>query len=662
MTEPQPQTPAKNSYTPHPYVAGRDAVLRLLADWRAERSGIPRTVALTGTPGAGRTRLVTGFIMLCDDEFRQRLPLTDMDPAIIPPDLPTAPLVPRPGRLTVEDFPGALAHHLGLATPPEGPARMRELGAGLAALSEPVTIVVPDIDHADRRAADGSARLVRDVLRPLAATDNVRLLLDLPRELVGELTRDLPADDILVIDVDDPQWWNADGLAGQVETALDPQLGAPELPFTTDPAERTALAAAITRRAGNNVLVMDLVVRGLFAAPDDFACATPDDEQRLPVTVGAALMWHAERTGTTPETLHTALAPLALTAADSLPESMWRRLVDAVNDTGTDPAALLGTSALEPFVSREEPRGAEARLKLVHPVLGTEVLSVLKNVPDQQSRIAVSLLQTVPEQDWARADSYVKDHIAEHTLQAGLLPRLLTDPGLFVHADPVRLLAAVSAVPVESLGAPAHTYLRTAPLFIRTGAHPPQRAALLETAFLQDGLDEFAEAIRRLPVDLPWQTLWTLPVPGVRGISSGTLLPPENADESGPVQLAKAAAVLVVPATTPGALPLQEGSEAGLLVRDLNRPVPLDTTDLTANSDRLGLTAEDVRRAAPLAFDVGPHAVQVWDRKDDRELTTFHSAEPIVDADISPDDVLLVATESCATALRVRRALSSILT
>lgn len=656
MTEPHIQT----GYTPHPYVGGRDVVLRLLADWRAERSGIPRTVVLTGSPGAGRTRLMAGFVMLCDEEFRQRLPLAEMDPATVPPDLPTAPLLPRPDRLTVEEFPLALANNLGLAAPPEGTARMAQFGASLAALSDPVTIAVPDIDLADRRAVNGSARLVREVLKPLAANDNVRLLLELPRELVEELTWELPADAALVIDVDDPQWWDADGLAGQVEAALDPRLGAPELPFTTDTTARTALAAAIARRAGNNVLVMDLVVRGIFALPQDFTPTAPGIDEQLPETVSAALTWHAERVGAAPEALHTALAPLALTAADGLYESLWRCLVAAVDESGTDAVALFETPALEPFVTREERRGEDARLKLVHPAVGAAVLTGLQSVATMQYRIAVALLETVPEQNWARADTYVKGHIAEHTLEAGLLPQLLTDPGLFVHADPVRLLAAVSAVPFESLGAPARTYLRTAPLFVRTGAQPPLRAALLETAFLQDGLDDYAKAVQALPVDLPWQTLWTLSVPSIRGLSAGTLLPPEDPDGSGAVRLAQAAAVLVAPVSTPGALALEKGGEAGLLIRDLNRSVPLDTSDLDPDSDRIALPSEEVRKAAPLAFDLGPHTVQVWDRADDRELTTFHSSEPIVDADISPDGVLLVATENRATALRIRRAPSPI--
>ncbi|MEV8310491.1 hypothetical protein AB0P36_24840 [Streptomyces flavidovirens] len=126
----------------------------------------------------------------------------------------------------------------------------------------------------------------------------------------------------------------------------------------------------------------------------------------------------------------------------------------------------------------------------------------------------MALLDAVPNQPWGRADPYVRDHIAGHTLEAGLLPQLLTDPGLFVHADPVRLRAAIEAVPTEGLGAAARSYLRTAPLLTRTEAPAQLRAALLETAFVEDGLPEYAAAVHRLGIDLPWQTFWSLPLPG----------------------------------------------------------------------------------------------------------------------------------------------------
>lgn len=89
----------------------------------------------------------------------------------------------------------------------------------------------------------------------------------------------------------------------------------------------------------------------------------------------------------------------------------------------------------------------------------------------------------------------------------------------------------------------------------------------------------------------------------------------------------------------------------GLLVHDLNRPALLDAVEL----DRLAPASEEARAAAPLALDPRPHAIEVWDRTEERALTTFHSEQPIVDADLSPEGVLLVVTENSVTALSIRR-------
>lgn len=76
---------AAAGYAPHPYVGGRTAAFRALAAWRMRWPGAPRVIVLTGNPGSGRSRLVTGFLMMCDPGYRKQLPLDDLDPATVPP-------------------------------------------------------------------------------------------------------------------------------------------------------------------------------------------------------------------------------------------------------------------------------------------------------------------------------------------------------------------------------------------------------------------------------------------------------------------------------------------------------------------------------------------------------------------------------------------------
>ncbi|WP_030676660.1 hypothetical protein [Streptomyces rimosus] len=671
-------------YPPHPYIGGRTAVLRALAAWRMQWPGAPRVVMLTGSPGSGRSRVVTGFLMLCDPEYRKQLPVDDLDPTIVPPDLP-APAVPDPRGLTADQFLWTIADHYGLSA-----GRTADIVPELAAAPDPVTVVVPDVDRAGPvRAADEPARLVRDVLKPLAAAGTVQLLADVPRELAAEVIESLPAGQGQVIDLDEPRWADPAGLVLQVETSLDPRFGAPALPCTEDPGARRALAEAVAGRAGDSRLTAQLVVQCILMRPEGF---DPADTSLLPGNAGEALDWHARRLGADPQTLRLMLAPPALAEGDGLPIELWGALANAVAGRDMSREIADGMLLAGPFVEPvkvpvKEPvqvpvQGASAEqdgeatdsrmlLRLVHPGVADAVRAGLADVRDAQTRIAMALLEAVPQQDWSRADPYVRNHLAAHTLAAGLLPQLLTDPALFAHADPVTLRTAVEAVPYDALGAPARTYLRTAPLLTRSQAPVGMRAALLETAFVEDGLGPYADALHALDLDLPWRTLWSVPLPGVTGVTvgslpqapaDGTAADPgpadggqENSASSGASAAASAAlpvAVVLVPEDTPGsrAVPADDAGAGGsaVLVHQLLSPGYVD-----ADPALVLRPSEDVRAASPLALSRGVDYLRVWDRQRKTVVAALISDTPFTGADLSPDGVLVVATARGVKALRI---------
>ncbi|MHA5054103.1 ATP-binding protein [Streptomyces sp. SD15] len=630
---------APDGYAPHPYIGGRTAVLRALAAWRAEWPSIPRVLVLTGNPGSGRSHLITGFLMLCDPEYRKRLPLDDLHPSTVPPERP-APAVPGAAGMTAAQVIWLLADHFGLEADD-----VSSVFTELAALAGPVTVVVPDVDRAGPVRTTGEpARLTQEVLKPLAAIETVHLLTEMPRRLADEFAAGLPVGTVQVIDLDAPQWADPQSLVLQAEALLNPQLGAPDMPFTTDTATRRSLAEAVGRRAGTSPLTVELAVQSILTSPGTVA---PRDDALLPSSIGQALDLHARRLGADPQTLRHLLAPLALAEGDGLPVDIWARLVNAV--AGKDMSGVIaGSSALTgPFVQSlqsDGDGGTRTLLQLLHPAIGDEIRAGLPNVRAAQTQIAMALLEAVPEQAWSKADPYVRDHIAGHTLEAGLLPQLLTDPGLFVHADPVPLRAAVEAIPIAELGAPARTYLRTAPLLTRTQAPAMLRAALLETAFVEDGLPDYADAIHRLGLNLPWQTVWSLPVPGITAVTVGSLPRPE-----GP---ATPVAVLVVPAGTPGAHPVGEpgaGDRSAVLVHSL-----AGGTDTVPDLTQVLRPSEDERAAAPLELSRGADYLRVWDRASEVVVATLLSDTPFTAADLSPYGILLVATERGAKALRIR--------
>ncbi|MEV0374040.1 ATP-binding protein [Streptomyces sp. NPDC050636] len=681
-------------YAPHPFVGGRTAVLRALAAWRMRWPGAPRVIVLTGSPGSGRSRLVTGFLMLCDPEYRKRLPLDDLDPATVPPELP-APAVPNPEGLTAAQLLWTIADHFELSA-----GRAEDIFTELGAREEPVTIVVPDVDRAGPvRAAEEPARLVEDVLEPLAATETVHLLADVPRELATELAGSLPRGQVQIIDLDEPEWADPEGLALHAETALYAATESPERPYTTDPDARRTLAEAIARRADGNRLTVQLAVQSLLMQPEGF---DPSDESQLPATVGEALDLHARRLGADPQTLRLILAPLAFAEGQGLPVQLLGTLAGAVAGRDMSQDIADGMMLAAPFIQpvevadgdghsgddgdgagsdAEESAGAGGRtlLRLIHHGIADEIRAGLPDGRDAQTKIAMALLEAVPEQDWSKADPYIRDHLAAHTLEAGLLPQLLTDPGLFAHADPVSLRAAVEAVPLEQLGAPARTYLRIAPLLTRTQAPADMRAALLETAFVEDGLAPWAEALHGLGFALPWRTLWSLPLTGAGAVTVGSLPPqgesvPQQRSESetatdgaaaggesdGPpgATAARPVAAVLVPEGTPGSRPLpraegeaSEGGGAAFLIHDLLRPGYVDT-----DPTLVVRPSEDERAAAPFGISRGADYLRVWARASQEVVAALVSDTPFTGADLSPDGVLVVATERGVNARQITAA------
>ncbi|GCD42614.1 ATP-binding protein [Streptomyces paromomycinus] len=674
-------------YAPHPYIGGRTAVLRALAAWRMQWPGAPRVVVLTGSPGSGRSHLVAGFLMLCDPEHRKRLPLDDLDPTTVPPDLP-APAVPTPEGRTAGQVLWALAGHFGLDA-----TCGADIVSGLAAAAEPVTVVVPDVDRAGPvRAADEPARLVRDVLKPLAETGTVQLLADVPRALAAEVIAALPSGQGQIIDLDEPRWADPEGLVHQVETSLAPAAGAPPLPYTEDPGARRALAEAVAERADGNRLTAQLAVRCVLMRPEGF---DPAAGSQLPGSVDEALDLHARRMGADPQTLRLILAPLALAEGAGLPLGLWGPLASAVAGRDLTREIADGMLLAGPFV--EAAKGAQDAgdagdadgagrelLRLVHPGVADAVRAGLADARDAQTRIAMALLEAVPEQDWSRADPYVRDHLAAHTLAAGLLPQLLTDPGLFAHADPVSLRTAVEAVPYETLGAPARTYLRTAPLLTRPRTSVVMRAALLETAFVEDGLGPYADAVHALGLRLPWRTLWSVPLPGVTGVTVGSLprtpaaggvggtdpvgTDPVGTDLAGtdlagtdlagtdPAVAALPVVAFVVPEGTPGSRTVRAKTGAGaeeaggsaVLVHQLLGPGLVN-----ADPAQVLHPSEGIRAAAPLALNQDADCVRVWDRQRTEVVAALVGDVPLTGADLSPEGVLVVATERGVKALQI---------
>ncbi|MEU6846180.1 SUKH-4 family immunity protein [Streptomyces sp. NPDC046716] len=483
---------AQTGYAPHPFIGGRGAALRTLAAWRAVAPGAPRVTLLTGSPGCGSSRLLTGFLMLCAPDYRARIDLNALDPWTVPPELPE-PAVASAAGLTPAQLLWVFADHFGLDV-----ARTAEVYEALGTAER--VIVVSDVDRAGPvRAGRGPLSTARELLVPLASVPSVRLLAEVPREVAAEITAALPLGTAAIVDLDAPEYADPAGLVLQAEAALDPAGGAPQLPYAADPASRRALAQALAAGAAGAVassrLTLQLSVSGLLLAPHP-----PLDTRYVPTGLDAALDLHAFRLGGEPATLRAILTPLALAEGDGLPLPLWAPLASAL--AGRDLAADIaqGKALVGPFVTAVDGEGDAQSIALAHPALGEAILAQLPDVRAAQLVLAMELLELIPEQGWSQAGPYVRDGVVGHVLGAGQLPRLLNDASLMAHADPVVLRAAVeefaTAESAGQLPPPARAYQRVAPLLTRSQAGPAERAAMLAAAFEEDGLEECARTLR----------------------------------------------------------------------------------------------------------------------------------------------------------------------
>ncbi len=482
------------AYEPHPFIGGRASALRALAAWRAAAPDAPRVALLTGSPGCGSSRLLTGFLMLCDPGYRERIDLSRLDPWTVPPPLP-APAVPSAAGLTPAQLLWVLADHFGIDV-----ARDAEVYEALGAGER--VIVVPDVAEAGPvRAGRGPDRMARELLVPLAGLPSVRLLAEVPRAVAAEIAAALPAGTAQVIDLDAPEHADLQGLTLQTQTALDPNFGAPRLPFTEDPQLRLWLAQGIASRTatgpGGSRLTAQLAVTAHLLTPDP-----PPNAVFFPAGPAEAVVLHAQRLGADPTLLSAMLAPLALAEGEGLPLPLWAPLASALAARDLSQEIANGMALAGPFVTtvHDEDAAQPTLIALTHPALGEAIRATLPDVRAAHLCLAMELLERVPEEGWQQADPYVRDGIVGHLLGAGQLPRALKDPWLLVHTDPVTLRAALEEIAPDdraraSLPSPGRTYLRIAPLLTRTQASPAQRARMLASAFEEDGLTQYASAL-----------------------------------------------------------------------------------------------------------------------------------------------------------------------
>ncbi|MFI6514809.1 WD40 repeat domain-containing protein [Spirillospora sp. NPDC050679] len=360
--------------------AGRAPAAAALGRWLADASA-PRLCAVTGSPGAGKTRLVAELV-LADMAGPRRI-----NGAV------------RLRGMTAEAAAWALADQLAL------PGRSPEaVIAALAADDRPATVVLAELDESGA-GCDGAdaAEIVTRLVNPLAASGRARVLVEGRPAFFAPVA--VPAH---VVHLDAPEHTDRAMFTHWLgEVAARRGLA--------DPA-RVAAAASMYPNAG-------LAELALWTGPGD-------DVPGRWLGMAPAAAWPAL------ESLARAFEPI-----DGAVWTLWATALAGDAERGRAAVAVVAPIAdrvegayhlaLRPLRERiiaARDAGTSQRIAFA---LGNA------------SHGAVPKTAGVP--DWGRAAPYLRRQMIRHAAAAGIAERMLVDTGCLVHADPFAVTAAIAA-------------------------------------------------------------------------------------------------------------------------------------------------------------------------------------------------------------------------
>ena len=228
-------------------------------------------------------------------------------------------------------------------------------------------------------------------------------------------------------------------------------LPPPERAWTTYRANHELahrLGNAITKRARRNYLVAVLAATHLSMLQNPVDPAASDfDSTQIPDTVTQVINKYVD---TLPprEQARTLglLTALAFARGSGVSDVRWLTFADALGYPATrfDLEEIRRTPAVD-YLLQTISASNDRVTRLFHQSLADELIAHGGDRPNYEKRILATLLPVNP-QDWLGADTYVRSHVAEHAIEAGLLPELLRDPHFVIAADPNRLLSLLPQI------------------------------------------------------------------------------------------------------------------------------------------------------------------------------------------------------------------------
>ncbi|WP_399087897.1 caspase family protein [Streptomyces sp. BBFR2] len=497
------------------YFSGRRSVLSELVAWLTSDESDGKGRVVTGSPGCGKSAVLGRIVALSDGRYRPRLGLSGADPeTVIPEGCVAAAVHARHKRL--EEVVERIA--LALGTKADGAAALLQELTRRGRQVPPLIIVVDAVDEAGSdTAADAGGhgeprRITRELLRPMAEIQGVRLLVGTRHELVAPL-----GPTFTCIDLDLPAYRAEEQDVARYVTRVLLATEEPEVctPYRDCPDLAGTVAASVAEKAAGVYLYARTTARTLRSDRTVVDVARPDWAQKLPSEVGEAFDDYLARFGPDEARVRRMLLALAFSEGRGLPRGrVWTALssvLSGVPCTEEDVSWVLDVA--EAYIAEVIDDDRRSAYRLYHKALAEHLRATADRPPeDIQQAVVIALRSLVPVTpdgalDWFAAVPYVGQHLATHAAAAGALDGLIEDPGFLLAGEPLALLRAFASIEGEEPRRIRGAYEQVAH---RLTADRPlgERAADLQLSARRCEADRLADRIEGLGVSLPWSASW----------------------------------------------------------------------------------------------------------------------------------------------------------
>ncbi|MGW3240340.1 trypsin-like peptidase domain-containing protein [Streptomyces olivaceus] len=500
------------SHTKEWFFTGRTEARRVIRDWLEGKDPVlaeHSMLLVTGAPGSGKSALLAHSLIASDPLLSRTVPISGPRP-------PTGAFdaaVYLKGR-TCDEMTAQLARALNVTA-----SDSDELVAEVSEYSRGTRFTVL-ADAVEEAASTDEAIEIAALLRELTSTGRIRVLAAVRTTPAGASREEiLTAFGLSTprIDLDDAQYLHRPDVTEYVARRLASEQANSARYRAYGSDELRAIGEKVARKANYSFLIAQLATgwltdpRGQHSGPDD-----PGWEAELPETVGQAMDKYLRACRPHTATVKLVLTALAYARGNGLPRgATWRRMADALASDGDETPRDLEkvfTTAAQHLVERVDESSRPPTYRLFHDALDQHLRETLERKHHEpEACITTALKGAVPrgrdgERNWAEADAYTRDHLADHAAAAGQLDGLASDTEYLVHAASGGLLPYLRHVRTAAAQLAAAVY-RTS-VGIHATVTPDLRRQTLALDAARAGAGSLhGQLIRRIP-EGHWAPRW----------------------------------------------------------------------------------------------------------------------------------------------------------